>query len=201
MSMQALLVVTLLLAAPVAAQAFNYVESTDGDIASFDETAPTPLGFLDAGTNVLSGTLNLATDWGDVFSVQVPLGLAITGIEAQIAGHTGGFDAGTKVFETPVYFGLGSHAFSATGSYSYSAIVPLAAAGPYGFSSLFLNASSGSSYAWQWTITVPEPSAGALSLTAGAALLLAAGARRCQRTRLLALRRRAEARIALVIPR
>jgi hypothetical protein len=177
MSIRVLLIATLLFSVPMAAQAFNYVESTDGEIASFDETAPTPLGSLAAGTNVVSGTTNADTDLGDVFSVQLPLGLAITNIEVQIAGHTGGFDAGTKVFETPVYFSLGSHAFPATGSHSYASIAPLAAPGPYGFSTAFFGAGAGESFAWQWTITVPEPSEGALSLTAAALLVLAAGAR------------------------
>lgn len=177
MSTRVMAIVTLLLAAPVAAQAFTYVEATDGDVSSYDEDAPTPLGSLDVGANVLSGTVTPYTDWGDVFSVQVPLGLEITSINIQISAHTGGYDAVTTVFETPVYLGLESHVFPADGSYSYDAVVPLAAPGPYGFTAGASGAGMGESYAWQWTITVPEPAAGALSLTASAVLLLAAGAR------------------------
>jgi hypothetical protein len=148
-------------------------------VASFDENAPTPLGTLDAGANVLSGTATSFTDWGDVFTIEVPVELAITSIEVQISAHTGGFDAATKVFEA---VGLEGHFFPAGGSHSFTAIVPLAASGPYGFTAQFSGAGAGESYAWQWTITVPEPSSDALSLTAGALLLLAAGARR-DRTR------------------
>lgn len=177
MSTRVMMIVTLLLAAPVAAQAFTYVEATDGDVSSYDETAPTPLGSLDVGDNVLSGTVTSSTDWGDIFSVQVPLGLEITSINIQISAHTGGYDAVTKVFETPVYLGLESHLFPADGSYSYHAVVPLAAPGPYGFTAGTVGAGVGESYAWQWTITAPEPATGALSLTAVASLLLAARAR------------------------
>lgn len=178
MSMRAMTVMILLFAAPVAAQALSYVEATDGDVASYDENTPTPLGSLDAGTNVLSGTVTSYTDWGDIFSVEVPLGLEITSIDVQIATHTGGFYAVTKVFETPVYVGLDSQLFPADGSYSYATIVPLGAPGPYGFTAATSGAGTGESYAWQWTITLPEPPADALSLTAGAVLLLSAAARR-----------------------
>jgi hypothetical protein len=190
MSMRAIAVVTLLLAAPTAAQAFNYVEATDGDVESDDENAPTALGSLDAGANVLSGTATAGTDWGDVFSVEVPLGLEIASIAVGISAHTGGFSSVTKVFETPVYFSLDSRLFPADDSYSYTTIVPLAAPGPYAFTAAFDGADVGESYAWQWTITAPEPEAGALSLTAGALLLLAAaldrrdtGARRARARR------------------
>jgi len=178
MSARAVALATALLASPLAAGAFTYAESTDGDVPSFDENAPTPIGTLDAGANVVSGTCTSFTDWGDVFSVGVPPGLAITDVALQISAHTGGFDAATKIFTTPVYQSLESHLFASGGVYPFTAALPLAAPGPYGFTTAFNGAGAGDSYAWQWTITAPEPAAALAPLAASAALAALAGTRR-----------------------
>ncbi|MCL4683397.1 hypothetical protein KJ059_01445 [Myxococcota bacterium] len=183
MSIRITMVMVLLSTLPVATRAFDYDEDLDGDIASYDETTPTPLGSLDTGANILTGTVTTETDWGDVFSVEVPSGHTITSIDVEVSEHTGDFNAGTRVFETPVYSSLGIHVFPGNGSYSYSAILPLPAPGPYGFTAAMNSVSDIESYTWQWTITtVPEPASDALSVTAAALLLLGAGSR-SQRTR------------------
>jgi len=169
----------VLLAGPLAARAFSYNEVSDGDIPSFDENAPTPLGSLDSGANVISGTATAVSDWGDVFSIDVPPGLAIKSIVVQVSGHTGGFGAATKVFETPVYASLDSQIFAADGSHSF-AVVPLLPAS-YGFTAAFSSAGAGASYDWQWTVTAPEPSGTALQLAAGAAFFAATRAKRRSR--------------------
>jgi hypothetical protein len=184
MSVRIAMAMILLSTLPVATRAFDYDEDLDGDIASFDENTPTPLGSLDTGANVLTGTVTTETDWGDIFSVDVPSGHTITSIDVEISEHTGDFNAFTKVFETPVYFGLESHAFPGNDSYSYSGILPLPAPGPYGFTAAMNSASGTESYTWQWTITtVPEPAPDLLSVTAASALLLLGAARRSQRAR------------------
>ncbi len=188
MSIRIAMIVILLSTLPVAIRAFDYDEDMDGDIASNDESAPTPLGSLDTGANVLTGTVNSVADFGDKFSVEVPSGHTITSIDVEISEHTGDFNATTKVFETPLYLSLESHLFPGNGSYSYSAILPLPAPGPYGFTATMQNASGIESYTWQWTITtVPEPASDALSITAAALLLLEAR-RRSQRARSLGRR-------------
>jgi hypothetical protein len=178
MSARSIVLAIVLLASPPSASGFSYSETTEGDIPSYDENAPTPLGALDAGANVLSGTVTTFTDWGDVFSVDVPVGLAITDVVLVISGHTGGFQAFAKIFETPVYQGLDSHLFASDGVHSFTAALPLPAPGPYGFTAAFIGAETDESYAWQWTITTPEPAASLASLAAWAALGAMAGARR-----------------------
>lgn len=178
MSLRIAMMILWLSALPVSARAFDYDEALDGDIASFDENTPTPLGSLDTGANVLTGTVTTETDWGDVFSVEVPPGHTIASIDVAISEHTGDFNAVTKVFETPIYSGLESHLFPGNGAYSYSAIVPLPAPGPYGFTAGTSGSSGIESYSWQWMITtVPEPASDALSATAAALLLLEARTR------------------------
>jgi len=170
MSKRSIAFAIVLLASPGLADAFSYGEATEGDIASYDENAPTPLGALDAGANVVSGTVTSFTDWGDVFSVDVPPGLAITDVALAISGHTGGFSAATKIFETPVYVFLESQLLSADGGYPFTTALPLPAPGPYGFTTAFIEAGADESYSWQWTITAPEPAAALMSLAASAAL-------------------------------
>jgi len=179
MAKPVLVAAIVLLGGPLAARALSYDEVSDGDIPSNDETAPTPLGSLDSGDNVIRGTATAVSDWGDVFSIDLPPGLVITSIVVQISGHTGGFNAATKIFDTPVYASLDSQLFAADGSHSF-AVVPLAPAS-YGFTAAFNGGSAGASYDWQWTITAPEPSATALQLAAGAALVAATRANRRSR--------------------
>jgi hypothetical protein len=164
-----ILALAFVLGGALSASAFSYGEAADGDIASYDEGAPTPLGAIDEGVNLVEGTATAEIDWGDVFSVDVPPGLEITDVTVQISAHTGGFDAVTKVFETPVFQGLEHHLFAIGGTHSFS-VVPLSAPGPYGFTAQFIGADTGDSYGWRWTIVAPEPSAGTGSLAGAAAL-------------------------------
>lgn len=182
MPVKTIVLAIALLASPLTATGLLYEESQDGEIPSYDDNAPTPIGTLDAGVNVVSGSSTAVADWGDVFSVDVPPGFAITDVVLEISAHTGGFGASVKLFEVP-FQPLDGYVIASDGTTTFTIAQPLAAPGPYGFGAAFSNAQPGDSYAWEWTITVPEPATMPASLAASAALLALAGARPVPRRR------------------
>lgn len=168
------------------ARAFDYAETLDGDIASYDENAPTPIGTLDPGVNTISGNFSWTVEGydGDVFSVEAPAGTQIETIIVTISNHSGGFNAATRVFETPVFQSIDSHQFPADGSYEFMG--PPLPPGHYGFTAVSPGGTlPPASYTWEWTIQVPEPAGALATLAASAALIAIASAHRDRNDRRL----------------
>lgn len=144
------------LLAPVAAPAFDYDESISGDIGG-DEASPVPLGSLDIGYNAIRGTATAFGDWSDGFSLVAPY--EITSAVFAVSGHTGGFEAKARIFETPLFVALETVFLASNGSHGFG-VVPLTPAFAYGFSAAFVGPAVAGSYDWQWILLAPEAGAG-----------------------------------------
>lgn len=156
------------------AAAFVYDESVEGDLPR-NEGAPLAIGTLDEGANFVLGSAPFDTDFGDSFSVELAPGHEIEAVEIAISGHTGGFTARGRIFETPDFSNIESRTFTEDGSAVYTA--PPLEGGPFGFSAVYQSGGAdGDHFDWEWKITVPEPGGSALGI--GALATLGALARR-----------------------
>lgn len=156
------------------ANALLFDEATNFDLNG-DQNNPSYLGVLDPGLNRILGThtfFETGFGQGDTFSVDIPVGSEIIGIDliiSNLTGFLGDTRTSSDVFFTPPFGGFAGgeiHPITADGIYSYTSLLPQVSPASYGFSvqyaAIDFAAGADPSYDWEWQIStsaVPIPPA------------------------------------------